>query len=95
MISSFSPEQDIESSIIDHKATYIFVKTSVNYKRAYIRNVRLYNHTDFYKLNTFISGTAWHQLATEANDVNHITENCFSTFLKHVRDCIPEKTIAI
>lgn len=55
---------DIESSISDHKATCILVKTSVNYNKAYARNVWLYKHADFDKLNTLISSTDWNQLIT-------------------------------
>lgn len=41
---------DIKSSVSDHKAsTYIFVKTSVNYNKAYTRNIWLYKHADFDK----------------------------------------------
>lgn len=86
---------DIESSVSDHKATYIFVKTSVNYNKAYTRNIWLYKHADFDKLNTLISDSDWHKLIMEATDVNHAVKNFTSTFLGHVSECIPEKTIVI
>lgn len=64
-------------------------------KLIHVCNVWLYKHADFDKFNTLISDTDWHQLTTEANEINHVTAVFSSTFLKHVRKWITEKFIAI
>lgn len=79
---------DIESSVSDHKATYIFVKTNIYYNKAYTRNIWFYKHAD--KLKTLISDSDWHKLVMEATDVNHAVKNFTSTFLGHVSECILE-----
>ena len=86
---------DIESSVSDHRGTYISMKTSVNYNNAYNRQVWMYKQADFNKLNTLIKNTDWVKLIIEADSTNHAAENFSSTFLQQVSECIPEKSVVI
>ena len=44
----------VDQNISDHKCTYISIKTSVSYNKAYERKVWQYKNADFDKLNVLI-----------------------------------------
>ena len=73
---------DIESSVSEHKGTYILMKTSANYNNAYNRQVCMYKQADFNKLNTLIKNTDWVELVIEADSTNHVGEHFFIYFSK-------------
>lgn len=80
---------------ISKRFTFSLKPVLTTTKLIHVCNVWLYKHADFDKFNTLISDTDWHQLTTEANEINHVTAVFSSTFLKHVRKWITEKFIAI
>ena len=46
-------------------------------------------------MNSLINDTNWNTLINNAIDIDQAEENFTSTLLKHVKQCIPEKTIII
>lgn len=82
-------------TISDHKATYIYVKSNLNLNSAYKRKVWLYKNADFDKLNFLLTHTDWETLIIGADDVDQAADNFSETFLSHIRNSVPEKTVTI
>ena len=85
----------VDPNISDHKCTYISIKTSVSYNKAYERKVWQYKNADFDKLNLLIKNTDWNTVILSAENVDQAVLNFSNTFLTHIRECIPEKVIII
>jgi hypothetical protein len=66
----------------------------LNLKLSRIRHTREIN-ADFDKLTTLIKDTDWDSKFLDAVDINQATENFTSTFLNHVRACVPKKSVTI
>ncbi|XP_062604444.1 uncharacterized protein LOC134266236 [Saccostrea cucullata] len=85
----------MDSSVSDHRATYLSLSSNINYKRSYKRKVWAYKRADFVKLNSLIENCDWNKNINEAQTVDIATENFTSEYLACVRECIPEQTVTI
>ena len=85
----------VDQNISDHLCTYISVKTNVCYNGAYERKVWLNKNADFDKLNLLITNTDWNELILGASDIDRAAENFSNTFLKLIKECIPDKSVVI
>lgn len=85
----------MDSSVSDHKATYIVLSSSLKYNRSYKRKVWIYKDADFDKLNSLIQHCDWTNIITKADNVNIAVDNFTIKFLSFVRECIPEQTKTI
>jgi hypothetical protein len=85
----------LENNVSDHKGTFVYIKSKIEQNNAYKRNIWSYKNADFDKLATLIKDTDWDSKILDAVDINQATENFTSTFLKHVRACVPEKSVTI
>ena len=74
----------VDPNISDHKCTYISIKTSVNYNKAYERKVWQYKNADFDKLNLLIKNTDWNTVILSAENIDQAV-NCSNTFVTHIR----------
>jgi hypothetical protein len=86
---------DFENSVSDHRGTFVYLKSKIEKNSAYKRNVWLYKSGDFDKLNRLIESTDWDSKILDAVDIDQATENFTSTFVSHVRECVPKKSIII
>ena len=85
----------VEHTLSDHKGTFIYLKSGAIQNQSYERKIWAYQNADFDKLNSLINDTNWNTLINNAIDIDQAEENFTSTLLKHVKQCIPEKTIII
>lgn len=81
----------MDSSVSDHKATYIALSSSLNYNRSYKRKVWIYKDADFDKLNSLIQHCDWTNIITEADNVNIAVDNFTTKFLSFVRNVYRNK----
>ena len=86
---------DIDKNISDHRATYISVVLKYEIKRAYQRKVWLYKQADFQKLNQLLLEYDWDSIITDAPSIDSACLNFTYTYIRCVRECVPEKTVII
>ena len=86
---------EIDEQISDHRATHISVELNYVFESSYQRQIWLYKNADFEKLNELLLTCNWEELITNALSIDHATINFTNTFMKCVKETIPEKTITI
>ena len=85
----------VEPFIVDHKATYVSIKSSVPFTKSYYREVWIYKHADFEKLNNLISLYCWDSVNNDSTSVDQASLNFTNSYIDLCKTCIPRKRVLI
>ena len=86
---------NVDQTISDHRATYVYIHYNANVNSAYKRKIWNYKGADFKLLNKLIHECDWEHIIENTETIENATLNFTEKFMSFIHLCIPENTVTI